>query len=137
MIKHQLWLWAWFILGTLTYMLQRAYFLRSPRNPRRIANSYAELLQVAGVPMFTRFVFDCAIYWMFLTPTLAVKIFTTIHFDKWAWAISVIGEFGAMALFSGLVVDVVLDFGISTVANKIPFVKDIVPQMPPPLDPKA
>jgi hypothetical protein len=52
-----------------------------------------------------------------------------LGWTRFAGAVSSVTQFGFFALFFGYGVDSVVDFAVT----KIPWIKDVLPQMPPPL----
>lgn len=119
------WLWMWFVIGELIYILKRGYYLITGPSP--VANSWGEFIQRCWAPLIVRGVVGGGVYWATFYPEIisaATKFFgwnTDFH--------SVFPHYAPMALFFGLGVDNLLDFGIS----KIPYLRDWLPQMPPPL----
>lgn len=123
-----IWLWLWFVIGQGVYQLKRAYYLVTGPNP--IANSYRQFMQRCWPPILVRFAAGAGIYWATFYPEVlgdAIKAIgwnVTLH--------SPLPHFAVVALFFGLGIDNGLDFAL----NKIPYLKDWLPQMPGPL-PKA
>lgn len=129
MDKHLLWLWLWFMIGMFTYVLKRAYYLVTGPNP--VANSYTEFWKKCWPPLLIRAVVDSGVYWATFYPDVLNKALSSAGLS---WQLhSPIPEFGVVALFFGLFVDSIVDFGVT----KIPYVKDWLPQMPPPLKASA
>lgn len=126
MTKHLLWLWGWYLFGMAVYMLKRAYYLVTGPNP--VATSYGEFVRRCWIPLFVRAVVDSGLFWAlfypdFLNPILAsFGISFQLHSPMSAMP-------GFAALFVGLGLDSAVDF----LVTKIPYVKDWLPQMPPPL----
>ena len=117
--------WGWFLLGMSVYMLKRAYYLVKGPNP--IANTYGQFVQVAWIPLVVRAVVDSGLYWLTFYPNLLTPLLKYV-----GWNIEVqysLLHLGPATLFFGMGVDSVVDFLVS----KIPFVRDFLPQMPPPL----
>lgn len=106
-------------------MLKRAYYLVTGPNP--VANTYTEFIQKCWIPLLVRAVADSGIYWLTFYPDLFNAAIKGVGFTFQLH--SPIPEFGVVALFAGLFVDSVIDFAVT----KIPYVKDWLPQMPPPL----
>jgi hypothetical protein len=127
MSKHELWLWGWFIVGMLTYMLKRAYYLVTGSNP--IANNYKQFVQRCWIPLLVRGFLESLLFWALFTPGFADKALAYFGWTNFAWAVSMVTQFAVFAAAFGHMVDSVTDFLVS----KVPFVKDILPQMPPPL----
>lgn len=122
--------WGWFMFGMAVYMLKRAYYLVTGPNP--VANSYGEFLQRCWIPLFVRAVFDSGVYWLTFYPALLTPILKHLGWDSMVNHIqSGLLQIGPAALFFGLGVDSIVDFGVS----KVPYVKDWLPQMPGPLKP--
>lgn len=117
--------WAWFMFGMAVYMLKRAYYLVTGPNP--VATSYSEFFQKCWIPMFVRAVVDSGVYWLTFYPDLLTPIL-----KYFGWNITVqysLLQIGPAALFFGMGVDSLVDFAVS----KLPVIRDILPQMPPPL----
>lgn len=123
--KHLIWLWFWFLFGMGVYMLKRAYYLVTGPNP--VANTYKEFIQRCWIPLFVRAVADSGLYWLTFYPDLFNPLlqYAGLSFQLH----SPIPAFGVVALFAGLFMDAVVDFAVT----KIPYLKDWLPQMPPPL----
>jgi hypothetical protein len=125
-----MWLWAWFGFGMVIYMLKRAYFLVKGPNP--VARTYREFLEKCWIPLLVRAVVDSGIFWATFYPEIFNPIVAKFGLS---WQLhspmSVMPE--PVALFVGLGIDSVVDFAVT----KIPFVKDWLPQMPPPLMPNG
>lgn len=119
------WLWWWFLFGMGVYMLKRAYYLVTGPNP--VANNYTQFLQKCWIPLFVRAVVDSGFYWATFYPDLVNPVlkYFNISFELH----SPLPHYGLVALFFGLGVDSLVDF----LVTKIPFLKDWLPQMPPPL----
>jgi len=125
-VVHQLvWEWFWFLFGMAIYMLKRAYYLVTGPNP--VANNYADFWKRCWIPLLVRAVVDSGIFWATFYPQLLTPVL------KWVgWNLDVqysLLQIGPASLFFGLGVDSIVDFAVS----KVPFVKDWLPQMPPPL----
>jgi hypothetical protein len=133
-VKHLLWLWCWFFVGALMYWLKRAYYLVTGPNP--IANTYAQFWQRCWIPLLVRFFIDSLIFWALFTPGFAdkaLKYLSTLpgmgFMDNMSWVVMMVTQFAVFAAAFGHTVDSAADFGVS----KIPWIKDVLPQMPPPL----
>jgi hypothetical protein len=126
-MKHELWLWLWFTIGMATFWLKRAYFGINPPNP--IATSYTHWLQRSWAPLLVRAFIDGTAFWLLFTPGVTDKALAYFGWENYSWGVSMITQFAPVAAMFGYVVDSVVDFSVT----KIPFVKDIVPQMPGPL----
>lgn len=123
------WLWFWFGVGSGLYMLKRAYYLVTGPNP--VAVSYFNFLEVCWVPLLIRFAVDSGVYWFTFYPDLINPTLRWLgSFGGWNWQVhSAMPQYAPIALFFGLGIDNILDFGFS----KIPWLKDWLPQMPPPM----
>lgn len=131
MSLHLIWLWFWFLVGSLAYMVKRGYYLIEGENP--VANNLEEFIKVAWVPLGFRFMVDSGVYWFFFSPAIVQPAFDYFGWEKAAWVASIVTQFAVCAFFFGLGVDPMVDWGIGTVISKIPGLKDWWPQMPPPL----
>lgn len=129
MYVHEMWLWLWFFLGMLMYMLKRAYYLVTGPNP--VANSYPQFIERCWIPLLVRGFLDSIAFWALFTPGVADKALSAIGWGDAGWAVSMVTQFAFAAALFGHVVDSAVDFGVS----KIPYLKDILPQMPSPLVP--
>jgi hypothetical protein len=125
-IKDLIWLWFFFGLGSAVYVLKRAYYLVTGPNP--VANNYTEFFKRCWIPLLVRQALDSGLYWL------------TFYPDMFNWVVNKVGyqihspipHYAVVAFFFGMGIDSMVDFLVS----KIPWVKDWLPQMPPPL-PKA
>lgn len=126
---HLVWLWFWFLVGMSVYMLKRAYYLVTGPNP--VATNYTQFINRCWIPLLVRAVLDSGIYWLSFYPDILNSILS--YFGVSFQLHSAIPEFGVVALFAGLFVDSTVDFAVT----KIPYVKDWLPQMPPPLSTAA
>lgn len=124
---HEVWLWFWFFVGALFYWLKRAYYGINPPNP--VATSYTHYIQRAGVPLAIRFFADSVIFWMLFTPGVADKGLSALGWEKLAWGVSMVTQFAVFSTTFGFFVDGIADIAIS----KIPWIKDVLPQMPGPM----
>lgn len=125
-----LWLWLWFTIGAMLYVLKRAYYLVTGPNP--IANTYKQFFHRAWIPLLIRFAVDSGIYWLTFYPDLLNGALGFL--SRFGWNIqlhSAVPQYGVFALFFGLGIDSIVDFGVT----KIPYVRDWLPQMPGPLVP--
>jgi hypothetical protein len=127
MNTHLLWLWLWFFLGAATYWLKRAYYGINPPNP--VADNYHHYLQRAWVPLLVRFFLDSLVFWALFTPGFADKATASLGWSNFSWVISMVTQFAVFAGAFGHTVDSIVDFAV----GKIPFIKDILPQMPGPM----
>lgn len=130
-MKHEIWLWAWFLIGMAMYWLKRAYYGVNPPNP--IANNYLHWLQRSAVPLLVRAFIDSMFFWLLFTPGLTDKIISSFGWQDASWALDMVTQFPVFASCFGFMVDSVVDIAVT----KIPFVKDVLPQMPGPLAPPA
>jgi hypothetical protein len=119
------WLWLWFVIGELTYILKRAYYLVNGPNP--IANTYGQFFQRCWPPLLVRAIAGGGVYWLTFYPELLSTVLTFFHWNTQFH--SAIPHYAVFALFFGLGVDNLLDFALS----KVPYLKDWLPQMPAPL----
>jgi hypothetical protein len=128
---HQPWLWLWFVLGELTYMSMRAHFM--VRGPRPVATDYVDFVKRAWGPLLFRFGLENAVFGMLLNPNIAPAVLHAVGWESMATTLETMIQFSPVTYMMGLCGDVAADFGVV----KIPFLKDIWPQMPPPLPQKA
>jgi len=122
---HLLWLWAWFVVGEVTYMLKRAYYLVTGPNP--VASTYSQFVARCWPPLVVRGVIGAGVYWLTFYPDVlngALKYLGTSYQLH-----SPVPQYAVVALFFGLGVDNLLDFLLS----KIPILSGWLPQMPGPL----
>jgi hypothetical protein len=126
---HLVSLWFWFMFGIAMYMLKRAYYLVTGPNP--VANNYTEFIERCWIPLLIRTVVDSGIYWLTFYPDMLDWAIKAVGFDYQLH--SAIPQYGVVALFFGLGIDSIVDFAVT----KIPYVKDWLPQMPPPLPKQA
>lgn len=124
---HLVWLWLWFFIGMLMYWLKRAYFMVQPPNP--VALDYEHFVKRAWVPLLVRFFFDSIGFWLLFNPALTAKGLSAIGWTSWAGVITSATQFAPVSALFGFFVDSIADIAIS----KIPWVKDVLPQMPGPL----
>lgn len=130
-MKHELWLWLWFIVGMGLYWLKRAYYGINPPNP--IATSYGNWFQRSWAPLLVRAFIDSMFFWLLFTPGVADKALTALGWESYAWVVQMITQFAPVAAAFGYTIDSNVDFFVT----KIPFVKDVLPQMPGPLAPPS
>lgn len=124
---HLVWLWTVYIVGSLLYMLKRAYYLVTGPNP--IANNYTQFIKRCWIPLLFRFGADSGIYWMTFTPVGLQTLLGLLGWTRFATDIAAVSNYGFFALFFGMGIDSIVDFGVT----KIPWIKDFWPQMPGPL----
>lgn len=126
-MKHLLWLWLWFYIGMLTYWLKRAYYLVTGPNP--IANNYKQFVERCWIPLLVRAFLESMVFWVLFTPGIADRMLAYFGWTSYGWAVQLITEVAPVAAFLGHTMDSIVDFGVS----KIPWIKDVLPQMPGPL----
>jgi hypothetical protein len=124
---HELWVWLWFLLGMATYWLKRAYYGINPPNP--VATGYSNYLQRAWAPLLVRCFLESLIFWIMFTPGLADKALASLGWTSYGWIVLTVTSVAPAGAVLGHTMDSVMDMAVS----KIPFVKDILPQMPGPL----
>jgi hypothetical protein len=124
---HLIWLWLWFFIGALMYWVKRAYYGVTPPNP--VATSYAHYLQRSWAPLLVRFFVDSMIFWALFTPGFADKAVASLGWQSGGWVIGMVTQFAVFASIFGFFVDAVADIAVT----KIPWIKDVLPQMPGPL----
>lgn len=129
MNTHEVWLWLWFFVGTLTYWMKRAYYLVTGPNP--IANTYPQFVQRCWIPILVRAFIDAMAYWVLFIPGMGDKLLAYFGYSGWQWVTTSVTQFAPVAAIFGHTIDSVVDF----LVTKIPYVKDVIPQMPPPLKP--
>jgi hypothetical protein len=120
-------LWLSFLTGMAVYWLKRAYYGINPPSP--VATGYYNYLQRSWAPLLVRAFIDSVIFWLLFTPGLADKALGAIGWTNYAWVVMMITQFAPVAALFGFFVDSVVDFAVT----KIPYIKDILPQMPGPL----
>ena len=130
-MTHEIWLWLWFFIGAAMYWLKRAYYLVTGPNP--IATSYPQFVKRCWIPLLVRFFVDSLFFWMLFTPNFGVQFLTFMGWTRFAWVVSLVIGYAVFSAAFGFMVDTAADFAIS----KIPFVKDVLPQMPGPLPTKS
>lgn len=131
MDKNLLWVWFWFVIGMLSYWLKRAYYLVTGPNP--VANSYGQFIQRCWPPLLVRLLLESLIFWIMFTPGLADRALAYFGWTSYGWMVTVITSIAPVAAVFGHTVDSIADFAVS----KIPWVKDVLPQMPGPLPTKS
>lgn len=124
---HLVWLWIWFFVGAATYWLKRAYYLVTGPNP--VANTYGEFIRRCWIPILVRAFIDAMTYWMLFFPGPVEHVITYLGWQSYDWAVHLVTQFAPFSAIFGHAIDSVVDFGVS----KVPFVKDWLPQMPPPI----
>lgn len=133
MTKELMWLWLWYIVGSLMYMVKRAFYMITGPNP--VANDTSQYIRVAGIPLLFRFVVDSTIFWVLFKPELVQAGLKSMGWETWAWVLMMITQFAPVALLFGLAIDPLVDWAIPTVIGRVPFLKDWWPQMPGPIPP--
>lgn len=126
-MQNELWLWLWFTIGMGIFWLKRAYFGINPPNP--VATSYANWLQRSWAPLLVRAFVDALAFWLLFTPGVTDKALAYFGWESYSGVVALITKFAPVAAMFGYVVDSAVDFAVT----KIPFVKDVLPQMPGPL----
>ncbi len=116
----------WYVIGILVYMLKRAYYLVTGPNP--VATSYTEFIQKCWIPLLVRAVVDSGLFWLMFYPEILNPLLTFVGIN-FQLNFTLMNMPGPVTLFVGLGIDSIVDFGIS----KIPYLKDWLPQMPPPI----
>lgn len=124
---HQPWLWAWFVVGELTYMSMRAHFM--VRGPRPVATGYRDFIKRAWGPLLSRFGVENAFFGMLLNPKIAPAALHAFGWESFASTLTLLIQFAPVTYMMGWCGDVAADFGVV----KIPLLRDVWPQMPPPL----
>lgn len=130
-MKHELWLWVWFGVGTVMYWIKRAYYLISGPNP--VANNVSQFVRRCWAPLLVRAFADSLMFWSLFTPGFADRALNYFGWTSFAWVVQMVTQFAVFAACFGYTVDSVMDFALS----KIPGVNQILPQMPGPLPPAA
>ena len=130
-MKHEIWLWLWFLIGMSSYWLKRAYYGINP--PQPVATGYLNYLQRSWAPLLVRSLLDSLAFWLLFTPGVADKALASLGWTNYAWVVAMITQFAPVAALFGFFVDGVVDFAVS----KIPGVNNLVPQMPGPLAPEV
>lgn len=126
---HLVWLWVWYLIGLSVYQLKRAYYLVTGPNP--VATNYSQFVQRCWIPMGVRAFIDSMIYWVLFTPHMASQVLQYFGWTGYENALELVTQVAPFAAIFGLAIDSTVDFAVT----KIPFVKDFLPQMPPPLKP--
>jgi hypothetical protein len=124
---HLIWLWGWFFVGAFMYWLKRAYYGINPPNP--VANNYRHYIQRAWVPLLVRFFLDSLVFWMLFIPGMADKILLSLGWSSLSSAVDMVTKYGVFAAVFGHTVDSIIDLSVT----KIPWIKDVLPQMPGPM----
>lgn len=129
MDKHLLWLWLWFYVGMILYMAKRAYYLVTGPNP--VANTYGQFIRRCWLPLLIRGALESGMFWICFYPELLASALNYMGWSNVASYVVIVTEFAPAAFFFGHAIDSLADFAVS----KIPFIKDILPQMPGPINP--
>jgi hypothetical protein len=127
MNKHEIWLWAWYVVGSLMFWLKRAYFMVSPPNP--VALNYRHFIERAWAPLLVRFFADSLVFWALFTPGFADSALAYFGWARASEALSMVTKYAVFSAAFGFMVDSILDVALS----KTPIIKDTLPQMPGPL----
>lgn len=130
-MKHLAWVWFWFYIGMASYWLKRAYYLVTGPNP--VATTYMQFVQRCWIPLLVRGFLESLLFWILFTPGLADRVLGYLGWDSYEWLVLLITEVAPLAAIFGHTLDSIADIAVS----KIPFIKDILPQMPGPLPPAA
>ena len=128
-MKHEIWLWTWFLIGMLTYWLKRAYYLVTGPNP--VASTYGQFAQRCWIPLVVRGFLESLVFWVMFTPGIADKLLAAAGWTSYGWAVQMITQVAPVAAVFGHAMDSVMDMAVS----KIPFINTLLPQMPGPLKP--
>src|SRR5258705_9250005 len=102
-MRHELWLWVWFFVGTGLYWLKRAYYLVTGPSP--VAKTYTQFLQRCWIPLLVRAAIDSTFFWVLFTPGFADKALNNLGWTNWAWIVSMITQFGVFAFAFGHLID--------------------------------
>jgi len=124
---HLVWLWFWFFIGAFMYWLKRAYYGVNPPNP--VANDYRHYVQRAFVPLIVRFFLDSLVFWMLFIPGMADRMMASLGWSNMSEALAMVTKYGVFAAVFGHTVDSIMDVSVT----KIPWIKDVLPQMPGPM----
>lgn len=128
-VRHEAWLWAWFIVGMGTYWLKRAYYLVTGPNP--VANTYGQFWQRCWIPLLVRGFLESLIFWVMFDSQIADKALTALGWTSYDWAVKMVTSIAPIAALFGHTMDSLMDMAIS----KVPFINTILPQMPGPIKP--
>jgi hypothetical protein len=134
-VRHEAWLWLWYLIGAMLYVVKRAFYQMQP--PNVVANNITQYVKRAGIPILERFALESAFFWVCFNPVLIDKLFSALGWESYLWMISFITQFAPAALVTGMAMDPMFDWIIPTVFSKIPVIKDIWAQMPGPLPQQA
>lgn len=123
---HDLGLGLLYLAGESTYIAMRAHFM--VKGPRPVATSYLGFLKVAWGPLIFRIGAENALFWTAQNPYLAESLLKAMGWEFLAFYCTLL-RFYPIAYGAGLCGDVIMDFAVV----KVPYLKDVWPQMPPPL----
>lgn len=123
----QLWVFVFYLLGMITYMLKRAYYLIKGPNP--VANTWLDFAQRCWVPLLVRAVIETVAFWALFNEQVTGRFLGWLGWTGYEWLVIMITGVPQAAFFFGLSVDAIADF----LVTKIPWIKDWLPQMPGPL----
>lgn len=127
MTLHLVWLWGWFLFGQSLYVLKRAYYLVT--GPNKVATTYGEFFTSPKIwpVLVIRATAGGVVYWAFFYPEIISGFLDKLGFSYQFH--SPIPQYGFVAWCFGFTVDAILDI----LVTKIPYIKDLLPQIPPPL----
>jgi hypothetical protein len=124
---HLVWLWFWYFVGAFMFWLKRAYYGVTPPNP--VANNYRHYIQRAWAPLLVRFFADSMVFWALFTPGFADAALGYLGWSRASAAVAMVTQYAVFSGTFGFVVDSSMD----TVMSKLPWIKDVLPQMPGPM----
>jgi len=130
-MKHEAWLFLWFFVGMATYMVKRGYYLITGPNP--VANTVTQFLRRCWAPLLVRAALESVVFWACFTPELLTAGLNALGWSSASGVVAMITQFAPMAFMFGHTIDSIADIAV----NKIPGIKDILPQMPGPLPPAS
>jgi hypothetical protein len=118
MLVH-LWLWMWFVIGSLLSTFKRAYF--KIQGPDPDVTTYSEYIKKYWVPILFRGFTGAAIFWLTFYPAILETILGWIHWDI---KVPSFPPVGVVALLAGLG----LDWGLDFLSGRFGWFKSFVPQ---------
>lgn len=125
--SHLLSLWGWFLAGMMMFWLKRAFFLVTGPSP--IAHTYGQFIERSWIPLLVRSFLDSLLFSLLFIPEFAASALNYLGWSSFEWAVRGVTQFWPFAAAFGYSVDSVMDMAIT----KVPFLKDLAPQMPAPL----